>query len=91
MSVITASGVNPSVLHLNSPVTVEFKNEDTVPHQIVDAPQLGSAPCPEINGVGMLQPSQNGSVSLAEHEVVCGYEDALNPSNQAFQGLIVLH
>jgi hypothetical protein len=89
--IISSTGVNPQVLHAGSPATVKFTNQDLVSHKIEDAPELGSGPCPEINGLGTIQPSQSNSVKLNETLSICGYKDAGAPTSMAFQGLIALH
>ncbi len=88
---ITASGVNPQTLHVDSPVTVKFTNNDTVAHKIEPAPELKFDVCPEFNLLGTLQPGQSASAAFPEKVVICAYHDAAGPTNVAFQGLVVIH
>jgi len=88
---LSAAGVSPSVLHVNSPATVKFTNDDKVPHTIEPAPELGYGTCPEVAQVGTLGAGKSTSVTLSESLFICAYQDASAPTNPAFQGLIVLH
>jgi hypothetical protein len=88
---ISSSGTTPTQLHLNAPATVTFTNLDSVPHRLQDAPQLGFGSCPEINRVGTIPPGQGASIELVTVEFICAYADAAQPTNAAFQGVIVLH
>ena len=88
---ITATGVNPQTLHVNSPVTVTVTNRDVVAHKIEPAPELKFDNCPEFNQLGTLEPGQAASATFSEKVVICAYHDAASPTNQAFQGLVVIH
>jgi hypothetical protein len=88
---ISGSGVDPQVLHLNSPITVKFTNADKAAHRLEAAPELGYGDCPAMNQLGTLQPGQTGSVPLSGNAVICAYHDAAGPADVNFQGLIVLH
>lgn len=88
---IAATGVSPGQLHLNAPVTVTFKNLDGTAHTIADAPQLGYGACPEVARVGTIPAGGSVDVKLTTTQFICGYADAAQSGNPAFQGLIVLH
>jgi hypothetical protein len=88
---ITAAGVSPTLLHLDAPVTVTFSNEDSVAHRIEPAPELGYGRCAAIDQLGTLPPGQSGQVTLEQRQLICAFRDAAGPSNQAFQGFIVIH
>lgn len=88
---IAPAGVVPQVLHLDAPVTVTFTNTDRIAHTLESAPELAYGDCTEMNGLGMLQPGQRGSVTLNEPGFICAYHDAARPTDMAFQGIIVLH
>jgi plastocyanin len=89
--IITAAGVNPQVMHLDSPVTVKFTNNDKVSHKLEQAPELHFDPCPEMDQLSALQPGDSGSVTITRGTIICAYHDAAGPSNVAFQGLLVVH
>lgn len=88
---ISTSGVNPQTLHVDSPVTVRFTNNDTVAHTLEPAPELKLDNCPEFNQLGTLEPGQSGSATFKTTVVICAFHDAANPTNRAFQGLVVVH
>jgi hypothetical protein len=88
---ITQSGVNPQTLHVDSPVTVKFTNNDTVAHKVEPAPELHFDNCPEFNLLGTIEPGQSASAVFPEKVVICAYHDAASPTNVAFQGLVVIH
>jgi hypothetical protein len=89
---ISSAGVDPQTLHLNSPVTVKFTNNDRVAHKFEPAPELGDGDCPEMNQLGTLQSGQIGSVAFTRvGGFICAYHDTAAPSNLAFKGLLVIH
>jgi plastocyanin len=88
---IGASGVNPQTLHVDAPVTVRFTNSDAVAHTLEPAPELKFDNCPEFNQLGTLEPGQAGSTTFKTTVVICAFHDAANPTNRAFQGLVVVH
>jgi hypothetical protein len=89
---ISSGGVDPQVLHLNSPVTVKFTNNDRVAHKFEAAPELGDGDCPEMNQLGTLEPGQLGNVAFTRlGGFICAFHDAAAPSNLSFKGLLVIH
>jgi hypothetical protein len=88
---VSAAGVDPQTLHLDSPVSVKFTNADHVAHKFEAALELGDGDCPEMNQLPTLEPGQNGSVAFTRSGVICAFHDAGAPTNFAFKGLIVLH
>jgi hypothetical protein len=89
---ISAAGVDPQVLHLNSPVTVKFTNNDRAAHKFEPAPELGDGDCPEMNQLGTLEPGQIGNVAFTRlGGFICAFHDTAAPSNLAFKGLLVIH
>jgi hypothetical protein len=88
---ISAAGVGPNLLHLDAPVTVTFTNDDSVAHRLEPAPELGYGRCAPIDQLGTLPPGQSGQVTLEQRQLICTFRDAAGPSNQAFQGFIVIH
>lgn len=88
---MTPAGVNPAVLHVDSPVTITFVNDDAVPHQLEEAPELQHGACPEVDALGRLAPGASGSVTIRRAGVICAYHEAAAPANVAFQGFLVVH
>jgi hypothetical protein len=89
--VISTAGVSPDLLHLNAPVTVTITNNDGAAHRLDPAPELGYGSCSEMEQLGTLQPGQSGKVTIQRAEVICTFHDSAAPSNQSFQGFIVVH
>jgi hypothetical protein len=88
---VTAAGVDPQTLHLDSPVSVKFTNEDRVAHKFEVALELGDGDCPEMNQLATLEPGQSGSVAITRSGIICAFHDAGAPTNFAFKGLLVIH
>lgn len=88
---ITSAGVNPVVLHRDTPVTALFVNNDTVPHTLASAPELGWDDCPEMHDLEAIKPGKQLAVAFSEKDAVCAYHDAAQPGNVAFQGYVAIH
>jgi hypothetical protein len=89
---ISSAGVDPQTLHLDSPVSVKFTNNDRVAHKFEPALELGDGDCPEMNQLGTLGPGQVGNVAFTRlGGFICAYHDTAAPSNLAFKGLLVIH
>jgi plastocyanin len=88
---VTSAGFAPQVLHVDAPVTVIFTNNDTVPHTLRNAPQLGWDDCAEMNEPLTLAPGEVGRVTFSHPDAVCTYVDVARARETAFQGYIALH
>jgi hypothetical protein len=89
---VSAAGVDPQVLHLDSPVTVKFTNDDRIAHKFETALELGDGDCPEMNQLGTLEPGQIGTVAFTRAGgFICAFHDTAAPTNFAFKGLLVIH
>ena len=88
---ITATGVSPVDSHLDHPVTVKFVNRDTAPHRPEAAPEVGNGDCPEMAQAGTIAPGETGTVTINKAGYICSFRDALQPSNVAFKGILVIH
>lgn len=89
--VITAQGVKPQQSHLDSPVTVTFRNDDTAAHEIGQAPELGYGACDEVDLVGRLEPGQSKTATITSGNRLCAYQDRQRAGVAAFQGILVVH
>jgi plastocyanin len=87
---LTASGADPQVLHVESPVTLSFVNHDTVAHTIEAAPELQYGDCPELNELRPMAAGGKTSVTLSRPGVICAYHDAAKPHAFEFQGIVVV-
>ncbi len=88
---VLAAGVDPQVLHLDSPVTVKVTNDDRVAHKFEAAQELGDGDCPEINQLATLESGQSGTVAFTRGGFICAFHDTAAPANSAFKGLLVIH
>jgi hypothetical protein len=88
---VSAAGVDPQTLHLDSPVAVKFTNNDRVAHKFEAALELGDGDCPEMNQLGTLESGQSGTVAFTRSGIICAFHDAGAPTNFAFKGLLVIH
>src|SRR5262245_64346667 len=88
---ITPKGMDPQTLHVDSPVAVKFTNGDTVAHKLEAAPELNFDTCPEFADLGTLEPGQTATATFKRPVVICAFHDAVDPTNRAFQGLVVVH
>jgi hypothetical protein len=88
---VTARGVNPVASHLDRPVTVRFVNNDSAPHRLESAPELGNGDCPEMASVGLLEPGATGTATIDKSGYICSFRDGLQPANVAFKGILVVH
>ena len=88
---ITATGVRPVASHLDNPVTVRFVNRDSAPHRPESAPEVGNGDCPEMAQVGTIAPGETANLTITKDGYICSFRDALQPSNVAFKGILVVH
>ncbi|HKC13085.1 MAG TPA: hypothetical protein VKI41_13715, partial [Vicinamibacteria bacterium] len=88
---VSATGVDPQTLHLDSPVSVKFTNEDRVAHKFEAALELGDGDCPEMSQLATLEPGQSGTVAITRSGIICAFHDAGAPTSFAFKGLLVVH
>lgn len=61
---ITSKRVSPQDSHLDHPVTVKFVNQDSMPHTMTSAPELGNGDCPEMAEIGRIEPGQSRSTTI---------------------------
>jgi hypothetical protein len=78
---LNSAGVNPSTLVAPSSGKVHFTNHDTVDHQIA------STDCPNIASP-KLAAGGDFTGPLPAGPKLCSYNDALNPSDAKFKGLL---
>jgi hypothetical protein len=88
---ITSAGLDPIVLHRDHPVTALFVNNDTAPHTLASAPDLGWDDCPEMHNLPAIKPGKQLAVTFSENDAVCAYHDAAQPGSVPFQGYVAIH
>jgi hypothetical protein len=69
---------------------VVFVNEDSVDHVVVSAPDLRYGECPEVDGVGRLEPGATREMVLGR-AALCAYRSGSRPGERAFEGLLFTH
>lgn len=87
---ITSAGVSPRSVTITSGSSVTFINNDNQPHDMSSDPHPQHTDCPEMNGVGFIQPGQTKSTNAFRTLRTCGFHDHNQPSTVALQGSIVI-
>ena len=73
-----------------SGTSVTFINTDSQPHDMSSDPHPTHTDCPEMNGVGFIQPGQTKPTNAFRAARTCGFHDHNQPSTAALQGSIVI-
>ncbi len=87
---ITSAGVSPKSVTVASGTSVTFINNDSQPHDMSSDPHPQHTDCPEVNGVGFIQPGQTKSTTAFRTVRTCGFHDHNQPSTVSLQGSIVI-
>lgn len=87
---ITSAGVSPKSVTVASGSSVTFINNDNQPHDMSSDPHPQHTDCPEMNGVGFIQPGQTKSTNAFRTVRTCGFHNHNQPSTVALQGSIVI-
>ncbi|MBS1819774.1 MAG: hypothetical protein JSU08_17705 [Acidobacteria bacterium] len=87
---ITSSGVSPKSVTVKPGSQVQFVNNDSRSHQINSDPHPEHTDCPELNAVGFLSPGTSRQTGNLNTVRTCRYHDHDLPTNQSFQGAIVI-
>lgn len=92
---VTGAGIEPDVSHVTRGTdccaTVTFINNDSRPRVFESAPELGYGYCREIEGFGILEPGAKRAVGPFAEAGLCGFHDASDPQDRAFQGVVMVH
>jgi plastocyanin len=86
---ITASGVSPSTVTINSGESVTFVNNDSRQHQMSSDPHPAHTDCPQINALGVLNPGETRLTNALTASRTCGFHDHINDTNASLRGSIV--
>ncbi len=87
---ITSAGVTPKSVTVALGSSVTFINNDSQPHDMSSDPHPLHTDCPEMNGVGFIQPGQTKSTNAFRTVRTCGFHDHNQPSTASLQGSIVI-
>lgn len=87
---ITSAGVSPKSVTIAAGSSVTFINNDNQPHDMSSDPHPQHTDCPQMNGVGFIQPGQTKSTNAFGTARTCGFHDHNQPSTVSLQGSIVI-
>lgn len=87
---ITATGIVPREVRIDTWNHIRFVNNDSVPHQIVSDPVNVHSECPAVNAVGYLPPGSSGETRTLTATRVCGFHDHLNQLDVSFSGRTIV-
>ena len=89
---ITSAGVSPKQLTVQPGTRVQFVNNDTssANHEMASDPHPDHMDCIEINQVGFIVPGQTKETGNLNTVRTCGYHDHNRPSDNRWQGQIVI-
>ena len=76
---ISPSGVSPAQITVSPGTRVLFVNNDTRSHNMTSDPHPEHNDCPEINTVGLLQPTQSRETGNMVTVRTCGFHDHDDP------------
>ena len=86
---ITAAGVSPGSVTIQSGNHVTFVNNDSVQHTISSNPHPVHTDCPPLNH-GTLLPGQSRATGNLTARRTCGFHDHDDPDNNNLKGRIVV-
>jgi plastocyanin len=87
---ISAAGVDLKQVEVPVGGRVAFVNNDSVPHEMASDPHPVHTDCPPLNEVGALAPGRSGVSGPLSTARTCGFHDHGQPSNSAWQGVVVV-
>jgi plastocyanin len=86
---ITAAGVNPPNVTINSGGRITFVNNDTVQHQPSSDPHPVHTDCPGLN-LPVLNPNQSATSLALTTRRNCGFHDHLNDTVASLKGNVTV-
>jgi hypothetical protein len=90
ITISTAGSVSPTELTVPPGTRVLFRNNDSRRHYMTSDPHPEHTDCPELNKVGLLNPSQSGESENLVAIRACGFHDHDDPSNNSLRGRIII-
>jgi len=82
--------VSPKELTVSPGTRVLFINNDSRRHDMTSDPHPDHLDCPELNQVGLLNPSQSRESGNLVAARTCGYHDHEDPDNATLRGRIII-
>ena len=86
---ITAAGINPSSVTINSGGRITFINNDTVQHQPSSNPHPVHTDCPGLN-MNVINPNQQATSAALTTPRSCGFHDHLNDTVASLRGTVTV-
>lgn len=87
---ITSAGVTPKELTVSAGSRVRFVNNDTRRHDMGSDPHPDHTDCPEMDNVGVLNPSESRETANFNTVRTCGFHDHDLPTNDSLKGRIII-
>jgi hypothetical protein len=88
--VITASGVEPQVIHVWEGRHAFIENRDNKPHALYSDVHPSHGECGGKVNVGMMQPGERREITDMPYDA-CYFHDDTQPGARAFTGVLVVH
>ena len=86
---ITAAGVTPQNVSINSGGRITWINNDTVQHQPSSDPHPAHTDCPGLN-MNVLNPLQSATSAALTTRRSCGFHDHLNDTVASLRGTVTV-
>jgi plastocyanin len=86
---ITAAGVTPQNVSINSGGRITWINNDTVQHQPSSDPHPAHTDCPGLN-MNVLNPNQSATSAALTTRRSCGFHDHLNDTVASLRGTVTV-
>lgn len=90
ITISTAGAVSPNELTVAPGSRVLFVNNHSSRHDMTSDPHPEHFDCPEINQVGLLNPTQSRETGNLVAVRTCGFHDHDQPNNASLKGRIVV-
>jgi hypothetical protein len=86
---ITAAGINPQSVTINSGGRITFINNDSVNHQPSSNPHPVHTDCPGLN-MNVISPGSSATSQALTTRRSCGFHDHLNDTVASLQGTVTV-
>jgi hypothetical protein len=90
ITITAQGGASPLNIVVNQGSRVLFINNDTRAHEMTSNAHPAHTDCPELNQVGLLQPSERRETGNLVTVRTCGFHDHINPGTTNLTGSITI-
>jgi hypothetical protein len=87
---ITATGVEPQVIHVWESRRAIIENRDSRPHALYSDTHPGHGECGGKVNIGVIQPGERREISDLPYDA-CYFHDDSQPGARAYTGVLVIH